>query len=191
MTNKQIILAFIVVGIVAIAGMFFPAQRQQLAGAIYSTSTPAVVNSTPNSVQVVLNMTGTYASSTNNYLVSGTSLTNNPVCNYSGYDRAVTSVDYYFNGIDHTVSTSTASAFALTVATSTYTGTYGTNTNYLVNATLATSAAEILASVATSTTAGVTSTIDYHLWANNTCLDVMSAATTTAYGVIKFGFLQL
>jgi len=143
------------------------------------TSAEGTTGSTPRMSQIVANANDStsYVSSENKYQVAS-------LYNADSQDRIVESVSYFYDALA-TVSTSTA-AMTLQAATSSSATTLGSNTNYVLSTTVATSTPVLYVA---STTPGLTGTNANRIWKAGSYLNFFSNATTSSSQVIKVNYI--
>lgn len=174
--------AAVILGAV-VGGYYYPKSTETTfiqAGAVSDTQ------ATPKMQQIQCDpATTTYISGDNKYQYC--SLTNN-----SATDRTIQSVDYFWTAANGTVSTSTTSRFGTFVATTTAASSgYGSNTNWLLNQTVATSTPAVYNASSTPGIVTSDSTKDFvRIWSAGSVLVYEGTATTSGSLWLKVTYLQ-
>lgn len=183
-TTQKIIAGFVVVGLIAVGGYFFP--HSSKVTQVLQAGAVGDVNGSPRIVQVSLDLSTTTPT-------SPTVLATSTMFNSDGRDRIVTSIELFVTNIGSSTSNgSGVSSWIVKIGTSTDIYTVGVATSLLYNSSFSTSTPILFVA---STSPGVvgTSGSDFaRIWKAgtylNTFLNATSSGANGTFGPAETGF---
>lgn len=174
----KINIAILIVGVIALVGIFFPKSTivvQEVLGSAAGTT---------NSTQKIASVSADFSTTTPTTIGGACKLYNT-----DSFDRIISSIEWYISGVG-TFGFNATGVATLQLNAATSTGIYNASGNKVLSAAVVATSSPVVYTATTSP--GTTSLVPAdRVWASGTCLNVTQNATSsTAVGTIKVDYFN-